>query len=249
VLDSVCSHSNAQPIASIFFLSESDLFTGMVEEREFGALPQRLACRPQSNGYKHSDHSGSPHAPLQADPTAAAGRRVSGRQEFAWNLDGTLGLQRVGDAGLFPVVARPDDKLFLTWVLRRGSAVMNRVLVTDVIDMWSRMTVVRVVPFLGGFLCGLHYLGLLILRVRAAIWDSHTAATAVVVLCTCIGSYCIYFFPSMRAAMRRRSVVLLSFMYHIMPCVSLVINAQVSVCAQNQSRPKKVDAVLRSVCD
>jgi hypothetical protein len=43
--------------------------------------------------------------------------------------------------------------------------------------------------------------------------------------------------------------VLLSFMYHIMPCVSLVINAQVSVCAQNQSRPKKVDAVLRSVCD
>jgi hypothetical protein len=228
--------------------------------KEIGARPQRLDPWPQSDAYKHSDHSRSPHAPPQPRPAAAtAGRRGGGRQEFSWNADGTLGLQCVEDAGLFPVVARPDDKLFLTWMLRRGSALMNRVLFTDVIDMWSRMTIVRSVPFLGGFLCGVHYLVLLILRVRAAIWDSHTAATAFVVLCTSIGSYCIYFFPSMRAAVRRRSVVLLSFMYHIMPCVSLVINAQVSLCAQNQARParrlhvsasaKNVNAVLRSVCD
>lgn len=104
---------------------------------------------------------------------------------------------------------------------------LSRVLVTDVVEMWEKMTVVRIMPFLGGALCGLHYLVLLIIRVRAAVWDSHTVAMAIIVLCTTIGSYCIYFYPSMRAATRRRSVVLLSFMYHIMPCISLVINAQI----------------------
>jgi hypothetical protein len=154
-----------------------------------------------------------------------------GKQEFAWSRDdGTLGLHFIGrdNMGLCSVLARPEDKMFLTWMLRRGRVVLNRVLVQDMVEMWSRMTVVRIIPFLGGFLGLLHYLVLLVLRVRTAVWDSHTAHRAILVLCCSVGCYCIYFYPSMRPATRRRSVVLLSLMYHAQPFVSCVINVQVS---------------------
>ena len=129
------------------------------------------------------------------------------------------------DLDLCSVLASAEDPLFLTWMLRRGRVVLNRVLVQDMVEMWSRMTVVRTIPFLGGFLGLLHYLVLLVLR--AAVWDSHTAHRASMVLCCSVGCYCIYFYPSMRPDMRRRSVVLLSLMYHVQPFVSCVINAQV----------------------
>ena len=167
------------------------------------------------------------HATGAAHPPAA--QRSGGNREFVWSADGTLELQYVWQDGSGAVLARVRDELIFAWVLRRGRGMLSRVLVTDVVEMWEKMTVVRIMPFLGGALCGLHYLVLLIIRVRAAVWDSHTVAMAIIVLCTTIGSYCIYFYPSMRAATRRRSVVLLSFMYHIMPCISLVINAQVRV--------------------
>jgi hypothetical protein len=164
---------------------------------------------------------------------AVGERKGGGKQlEFAWNReDGTLGLHFVGrDPGLCSVLARPEDPFFLTWMLRRGRVVLNRVLVQDMVEMWSRMTVVRTIPFLGGFLGLLHYLVLLVLR--AAVWDSHTAHRAILVLCCSVGCYCIYFYPSMRLATRRRSVVLLSLMYHVQPFVSCVINAQV-LCAHH----------------
>ena len=158
-----------------------------------------------------------------------AAQRRGGKTLSAWSADSKLELYVGREDAPCAVLARPHDELISAWILRRGRGVLSRVLITDVVEMWERMTVVRTVPFLGGFLAGLHYLVLLILRVYAAIWDSHTLAMAIIVLCTSIGSYCIYFSPSMPPATRRQSVVLLSFMYHMMPCVSLVINAQVRV--------------------
>ena len=118
-------------------------------------------------------------------PNAFGDHAAGGNREFVWSANGTLELQHVwhedGCVGSSAVLAR--DELIFTWMLRRGRGMLSRVFVTDVVEMWEKMTVVRIKPFLGGAVAGLHYLVLLIIRVRAAVWDAGTVAMDIHDIC------------------------------------------------------------------
>jgi hypothetical protein len=118
---------------------------------------------------------------------------------------------------------------FGEWAWERLRLILERHFFTDMYEMWETVWFVRIVPFLGGFLALLHYSVLLVFRLRSAVWDWQTAVMSAIVMCTSFGSYKIHYFDRMRCADRKKAVLVLSCMYHVMPCLSIIINAQVRI--------------------
>jgi len=101
--------------------------------------------------------------------------------------------------------ACPCEGRFLHWLVRRSGEVLRQVLVSDVVDMWEKISVVdekrslaHVVPFGWRFIilpivtCKLHFVCLLLHRCWEGIWNVETATMLVVVAAQLGASYIIY---------------------------------------------------------
>jgi len=83
------------------------------------------------------------------------------------------------------------DEWFTAWLLRGARAITYKVLVTDMVELWEHVSVVRIVPFVSGFVSLIHYLVLLIFRARNGIWNTHTMIISVHVFFCGMGMFLV----------------------------------------------------------